>query len=76
MTETPGPWEVTEANNVRSAGIRIVAHVTNPADAPSIAAAPDMKKALEKIVLEFEGYASDGLDLAITAIAKAKGETT
>ena len=38
MTETPGSWEVTEANNVRSAGIRIVAHVTNPADAPSIAA--------------------------------------
>ena len=40
-----------------------------------ISAAPDMEKALEKIVLEFEGYASDGLDLAIAAIAKAKGET-
>ena len=40
-----------------------------------ISAAPDMEKALEKIVLEFEGYASDGLDLAIAALAKAKGET-
>ena len=44
------------------------------ANARFIAAAPDMEKALEKIVLEFEGYASDGLDLAIAAIAKAKGE--
>ena len=37
-------------------------------------AAFDLLEALEKIVLEFEGYASDGLDLAIAAIAKAKGE--
>ena len=45
------------------------------ANARRMAAAPDMEKALGKIVLEFEGYASDGLDLAIAAIAKAKGET-
>ena len=44
------------------------------ANARLMAAAPDMEKALEKIVLEFEGYASDGLDLAIAAIAKARGE--
>ena len=39
-----------------------------------MAAAQEMLAALEKIVLEFEGYGSDGLDLAIAAIAKAKGK--
>ena len=88
MTEhTPGPWDVQRSfvlglpdwrvqhNHYDYRGSVVVATVDSEANARFIAASPDMEKALEKIVLEFEGYASDGLDLAIAAIAKARGET-
>ena len=58
----------------RNLSVDVLDTVAPAANARLIAAAPDMEKALEKIVLEFEGYASDGLDLAIAAIAKARGE--
>ena len=83
MDHTEGPWEVTiyePRTMVLKNGMPIamtgLAVSTNESEANAnlIAAAPDMEKALEKIIFEFEGYGSEGLDLAVAAIAKAKGE--
>ena len=82
---TPGPWEVApdrwwavrsiqDQKTIVSAAVAGRSMEEELANARFIAAAPDLLEALEKIVLEFEGYASDGLDLAIAAIAKAEGE--
>ena len=87
MTEhTPGPWVAkpsfsggwwwvdTVDGNIQVLMKALLKNDKDEANARFIAAAPDMEKALEKIVLEFEGYASDGLDLAFAALAKARGE--
>ena len=81
---TEGPWRFRRdeiGKRIGSIGkadgsevVTTVEYWIKESNANLMAAAPDLLEALEKIVLEFEGYASDGLDLAIAAIAKAKGE--
>ena len=81
---TEGPWRFRRdeigkriGSIDKADGSEVITNVEywiKESNANLIAAAPDLLEALEKIVLEFEGYASDGLDLAIAAIAKARGE--
>ena len=76
---TPGPWEVTLVGNVTSPS-RIVAHVTNPADALLIAAAPETAEqrdellaALEALMANHQYQCGDSIcDAARAAIARAK----
>jgi hypothetical protein len=85
---TPGPWEIEtvgderqiaafESNGNRSLCIRVQSHNTE-ADARLIAAAPRMFSAL-KCLLDFIRVDNlkmhpDALQIALTAIAAAKGE--
>jgi len=88
---TPGPWEVSPYGNITSKSGKIASVEQMPsnyesekqANARIIAAAPDLLVALEQCVPIIVRHANatfgDGvltLQVARSAIAKAKGETT
>ena len=73
MSHTPGPWKVTENYRecIEGADGGTVAWYVARANAPLIAAAPDMLAALEAITAK---PGPDSWGKVHTAIAKAKGE--
>ena len=88
---TPGPWEVSPYGNITSKSLTVAKVEQMPgnyesekqANARLIAAAPDLLVALEQCVPIIVSHANatfgDGvltLQVARSAIAKAKGETT
>ena len=82
MTEhTPGPWEAQESTvyQIDGYGLCYVEGKRAEADARLIAAAPDMKEALEGVMrMTFEDLSAvesgEIIEAAVRSLAKARGE--
>lgn len=84
---TPGPWKIKDGESSRvylvngpdgAVGEIVYADCRNPADAALIAAAPDLKSALKRMLNAFYedpmgADTGDAIDEAYVALEKAEG---